>query len=205
MTDGALQENPNSMTEETPSQPTLRLWPAVVLVIGLWLMRLWSVTGEFYLAKFFYGQFLAPMFVTAGLIVWWMFASWIRWIDRLQILVPLVVIAGATFLIARNNFPPMALFIYALPVLSTAWVVWLLVSIPARWPLRRAGLIGIFFTIGLVCSLRNFGCNRPTGRDFAARFVTVKFTECAFRLTGTSRRPENCGGIELAPAGRHSP
>src|SRR5438105_2289200 len=78
----------------------LRLWPGIVLVSILWLTRAWVSSGEGSPSKFFFGLVIAPMAVLAGLLLWWLFASRLRWSDRLTVATILAVVAVGTALIA---------------------------------------------------------------------------------------------------------
>lgn len=153
----------------SPQRPTksLRLWPGIVIVTCLWLIQAWSVTGEFALIKFMLGKMISPIATALGLVIWWLFATRLSWTDRRVSVGVLTIVAIATPLIAGSNFPPMAMMIYALPVLSTAWVLWLVITFPLMWPVREYGLACLFVLIGAVCSML-----RLDGMDgsFAAEF-----------------------------------
>lgn len=165
MSVSTMQPQPPSVVAAPASK--LRLWPGIVLVAILWLVRAWVSSGEGSPFKFFFGLVIAPLAVVAGLLLWWLFASRLRWSERLIGVVALAVVSVGTALIAGNNFPFMALILYALPVLMTGWVVWLLVSSPLSWPIRRNGLILFFVATGAF-----FSCLRVDGMDgsFAAKF-----------------------------------
>ena len=129
------------------------------MVTCLWLIQAWSVTGEFALIKFMLGKMISPIATALGLVIWWLFATRLRWTDRRLSVGVLTMVTIASPLIAGSNFPPMAMMIYALPVLSTAWVLWLVLTIPLTWPVREYGLACLFVLIGAVCSMlrqRNF-------------------------------------------------
>ena len=154
---------------QSPQQPaaSLRLWPGIVIVVCLWLIQIWSITGEFALIKFMLGKMISPIASILGLIIWWLFATRLRWNDRRLSTIVLAVVAIATPLIAGSNFPAMPMMIYAIPILSTVWVAWLVLTIPLSWPIRQYGLACLFVLIGAVCSML-----RLDGMDgsFAAEF-----------------------------------
>ena len=164
-----MSSEPISESQSPLQGPTtsLRLWPGIVIVACLWLIQIWSVTGEFALIKFMLGKMISPIATTLGLVIWWLFATRLRWTDRRLSICVLAIVAIATPLIAGSNFPAMAMMIYALPVLSTVWVTWLVLSIPLTWPVREYGLACLFVLIGAVCSML-----RLDGMDgsFAAEF-----------------------------------
>lgn len=147
--------------------PTIRLWPALVLVAVLWLARLFAMTGEPSPFKFFLGLIIIPFSVIASLLIWTLFASRMKWFDRLLIVGAFVVVTIATSLVSGINFPVMALIMFAAPAVATGWVGWLLVSGIFSWQIRRTGVIMIFIATGVVCSLLRL--EGMTG-EFASKF-----------------------------------
>ena len=131
----------------------LRLWPAIVIIVALGLARVWALMGETSPSKFFGGLIIAPVLVTLLLNLWWLFASRLRWGDRLLGTGAFFTVAAATLKIAGKDFPPMALIMYALPVAALAWVGWLILSWTLAWPVRRLGLLLAFLGVGTYYSL----------------------------------------------------
>ncbi|HVX13526.1 MAG TPA: PQQ-binding-like beta-propeller repeat protein [Pirellulales bacterium] len=144
--------------------PTLRLWPGVLLVAALWAVRIWGGTGEASREKFFVAYLIAPMVATGGLLLWWLFFSRVRWSDRGLIIGVFAALATATVAICGQDFPFMALILYALPVVASAWVGWLVLSPWMAWPSRRLLLIG-----SLVLAFGVFTLLRVDGMDGAFR------------------------------------
>ena len=159
------QSQPNS--PGAGPQTRLRLWPGVVLVAVFWLVRVWATTGEFALYKFFVGMLIAPLVVLAGLALWWLLASRLRWCDRLLVVGTFVAVTAVAMVSADASFRGMALVLYALPVVITAWLGWLLLSFRLPWPVRRTGVLLIFIAASVGCSLL-----RIDGMDgnFVAKF-----------------------------------
>ena len=131
----------------------LRLWPGVAVVAVMWLVRIWSDTGENSPAKIMAGKLFAPEIAVLLLLVWWLFGSRLRWFDRLNVSFAFVMIAVATIVIAGKDFPAMAQIVYALPVVATGWVAWLLISFAMPWRLRRDGLLLVLAGIGVYFSM----------------------------------------------------
>jgi outer membrane protein assembly factor BamB len=152
MSDLASQsQSPTSPITEVQVQsvqrptPRPRVWPGVVIIALQWLCALapkWLAPDEIMLQ--FVGLFLAPM-VGAGLIViWWVFFSRIRWRERWLLLLAANVIGGVMFALGHSSFNAFGLIMYTLPAVTTAWVLWLLVTPFLAWPFRRAGLLAVF-------------------------------------------------------------
>ena len=169
---------------EAPTQPEpplakperrLRLWPGVALIAVLWVLRVAATTGDFAAWKFLIGMFLGPLTILVGLLLWWLFASRLRWSDRWLILGTFAAVIAGTLcflFFADKNFAGFPLLIYGLPTLVTAWVGWLVVSFFLSWPVRRAGLVLVLVAVGAVCcSLRFDGVNGTFSPEFSWRWI----------------------------------
>lgn len=124
------------------TETRLRLWPGVAMLAIQWLVLLG--TELFMPVGFvkFMVTFIAPMAATVLVIGWWLFASRLSWKDRMMVLAAFAVAALVTARVCKDTFPGTALLMYALPVVMTVWVGWLLVTYKASWPMRRLGLMG---------------------------------------------------------------
>jgi outer membrane protein assembly factor BamB len=159
----SLQAQPN-----LPPAHRLRLWPGVALVALMWLLKGVALIGEpSFLFVFFIAGIIGPLVALVGLLLWWLFASRLPWRDRGIVVGAYVAVAAATVLFCYNDFPPMVMALQVVPIVTTAWVGWLVLSFFLSWPVRRAGVLLIFVATGLVCSALRFdGVNG----EFAAQF-----------------------------------
>jgi outer membrane protein assembly factor BamB len=133
----------------------------------MWLAYGVSSIGEFAFLKFFIGQIITPLVVMLGTLLWWFFFSQLRRADRFLVAGTFVAVVVATLFVAYPDFPPMALVLYALPKVLTAWVGLLLITFFLPWPIRRAALVLVFVAAGVLCSsLRVDGMSG----DFTAKF-----------------------------------
>jgi outer membrane protein assembly factor BamB len=132
----------------TPSaERRLRIWPAVVLLALQWLLLIvpgWVVPATF---TQFLLMFYTPMVAFLGLAIWWLFASRLRWTDRLLGLAACIVLAAAAYPVWHPKLGIYTLIIYALPAVTTAWVLWLLATPFLSWPVRRVGLLVAFLVV----------------------------------------------------------
>lgn len=142
MSNTASQVQPGSFSPETTSSPTaprLRLWPAVVIVALMWLLRTVPVSLDPGPLTFTIAMF-APMVAVLLLAGWWLFASRVRLLDKLLVLGVCVAAGVATWFLCHPS-TQFALIFYALPAVVTAWTVWLLGTLFLSWPARRTGLL----------------------------------------------------------------
>jgi outer membrane protein assembly factor BamB len=125
-------------------QPRLRLWPAVILLGLQWLCMTvpsWLAPGT--MLQFF-GMFISPMVGAAGFLIWWLFFSRLRWRERWLTLLACAVIGAVAFVSYHSSFGIFGVILYALPAVTTAWLLWLLATPFLRWPARRTGLLVVF-------------------------------------------------------------
>jgi outer membrane protein assembly factor BamB len=162
-----------TQTDESTPQKPLRLWPGVVAVVLLGLVR--------FVVPIVVPDAL-PFGVLGGLVgalvvvVWWAFFSRAPRLERWGAIVLMIVALGATSRIIDKSiatgmmgfmFP-----VYAIPVLTLALVVWAVASRRLSAGPRRATMVA---TILLACGgwtlLRTNGITGEASSDFAWRWA----------------------------------
>jgi outer membrane protein assembly factor BamB len=145
MTMAVVGENQNLKTgngtsNRSPIQP--RLWVGVfVVLIQMFLLfvpGLLAPRSTFH----FIGMMIGMLLGLLGTVVWWgMFSRTPKW-DRI---VPLGVFFLGAIVVGLSYYRQaiMGLILFGVPLVSTLWVGWLLLSSRMSWPLRRWGLIGV--------------------------------------------------------------
>jgi len=110
-----------AQTGEPAPQKPLRVWPGVVAVVLLWLVRfgLKIVVPGF---KGFEFGMIGGLLGALAIIVWWVFLGRTPWSERLGAVVLMIVALGATWRIKHESMGPLWLVGYAIPVLSLAFV-----------------------------------------------------------------------------------
>ena len=158
--------------EPTPQKP-LRLWPGVVAVVLQWLAR-------------FGVPIIAPgaiVFGAAGglfgglaIVVWWAFFSRAPRSERWGAVVLMVVALVATQRIVHESIAMAGMgvlfFVYAIPVLSLAFVVWAVASRHLPDGPRRATMVAtILLACGVWALVRTGGITNDGDSDFAWRWA----------------------------------
>jgi len=164
------------LTEESSLGKSLRLWPGVMIVILQWL--LWFIVPKIIADEMatLIGVF-GGMLGWLAIIVWWLFFSRAskseRWIA--VILMPVALVG--TFYIIHESIATggqgMMFYIYSLPILSFAFVIWAVASLPLSNQLRRVTMVA---TILLACGLWTLLRSNGVSGDFIADF-TWRWTE----------------------------
>jgi outer membrane protein assembly factor BamB len=139
--------------------PRPRLWPAVAVVVLQWLLLLvpgWIWPGTF---AQFYCWFGGVIVGAVGLVLWWLFASRLRWADRgLGLLVLIAGLAAAWVFCDPTVRDSGVLMFFALPAVTTAWVLWLVATPFLRWPARRVSMLVVLLLVcGFWLLFRNEG------------------------------------------------
>jgi outer membrane protein assembly factor BamB len=88
----------------------------------------------------FMAMMWAPIAAALALMVWWLFASRLRWGDRLLGVALFAGFGGVALALLHPSYPGVGLIIYGLPIVTSAMVAWLVLSFFLSWPIRRVGL-----------------------------------------------------------------
>ncbi len=128
----------------------LRLWPGVALVTVQWLLWLGlPIVMPEHVVTVIIGA------VILGLVValWWLFFSRAPWAERLGAIALMIVVLYLTPIVLHESIvnagQGMLFFIYAIPVLSLALVVWAVATRRLAEGPRRVALVA---TVVLACS-----------------------------------------------------
>ncbi len=174
--------------ESPAAERRLRLWPGVLIVALLWVVRVLAGMGPGSPMQFFVGYLIAPLVALALLAVWWLLLSRLRWGDRLLVAAVFAAAAGAAVLLNRQDFPVMTLIIYALPIVMSVWVGWLLLTYRLSWPVRRAGLLAAIVLLACGCMvLRVDGMDGSFATKFSWRWTPTPEQKLLSELAATPR------------------
>ena len=160
--------------EPTLQQP-LRLWPGVVAVVVQWLIWLVvpiAMPGAIggYLAA------LGGVLAAVPIIVWWTFFNRAPRAERWGAILLMVVALAVTRTILHESMATagfgMVFFIYAVPVLSLAFVLWAVVSRRLSDGRRLTTLVAtILLACGVWTLVRTDGVRGDADMDFAWRWA----------------------------------
>jgi outer membrane protein assembly factor BamB len=118
------------------------------------------------------GMMWAPLVAVVALLAWWLFASRLRWTDRILGVGVALAAGAAAFALRDPSIDMMGTIIFALPRVVTAWVLWLLVSVFLPWPVRRLGLVVVLALVwGYMALLRFDGVYGSFSAQLAWRWT----------------------------------
>ncbi len=163
----------NALIDESTRRKPLRLWPGVVIVLVQWLARFGLPLLVPEAAP--YGA-LGGLAGGLAILVWWAFFSRAPRLERWGAVALMIVAVAVTW---RFLDPSMATagmgvlwFIYAIPLLSLAFVVWAVASRRLAAGPRRVAMVA---TIVLACAvwtlIRTGGITGDSASDFAWRWT----------------------------------
>ena len=159
--------------DEPTQQKPLRLWPGVVIVVLQWLVRFGvPVVAPGAGALGAIGALLGGV----AIVVWWAFFSRAPRSERWGAVVLMIVALVATPRILHESIATagmgMMFFIYAIPVLSLAFVVWAVASRRLSDGPRRAAMVAtILLACGVWTLVRTGGVTGDGDSDFAWRWA----------------------------------
>jgi outer membrane protein assembly factor BamB len=162
-----------ALSDEASQHISLRLLPGIIIVILQWLFR-------YVIPAIIPGMAEAGVLIgLAGglaIIVWWAFFSRAHRTDRwLAVILMILVLVAVRSLVHESivtGFQGMMYFVYAVPVLSLAFVVWAIATrrLPAR-PRRVLMAVTILLACGMWTLLRSDGITGYAGAYFRWRWA----------------------------------
>ena len=171
----------------TPARP--RLWLPLIIVA-----LYWAVVGATHAIEIpiFY-RFLLQSTVLLGVIVvflvWWCFSRRIKLRDRLIVLAAVVASPVVAMLISHNSLGPFPVFM-GLPILFTAWALWLFIARNASPGVWKSGLIVLLFLSTSIFALfRMEGLDGRGAPIFKWRWSPSNEDRYLARRTGANSTP----------------
>lgn len=163
----------NSQTNQSTQQKLLRLWPGVVVVALQWL--LWFIVPGVVPKAAMIGIFGGAVCALAVL-VWWLFFSRARWLERIGAIALMVIAVAATKRIVHPSIAGgmmgMMLPVYATPILSMALVASAALGRKfSTWPRRGLMAAAILLACGVFTLLRTGGITAEADSDLHWRWT----------------------------------
>ena len=169
-----------NQTNELTSRKPLRLWPAVVIAILQWAIRLGvpvvAPEAELFGMPLGFVGILAGVAGALAIFAWWLFFSRAPWAERLGTVVLMIVALFATSQLVHESMARagmgMMLYILAIPVVSLALVVWAVAAQRLPDGARRVSLVAAIVLAYLPFTLiRTAGVFGGAGSEFHWRWT----------------------------------
>lgn len=161
-----------AQTEPSPRKP-LRLWPGVVTVILLLLLR-------FVIPKIWPDMLMVGVLAELGgavfIVVWWVFFSRAAWLERLGAIALMVAAIFGSYRIVDRSIATgmmgMMLPVVTVPILCLAFVVWAVATSRLSDPIRRVTMVATILAATAGWALvRTNGMTADASSDFAWRWT----------------------------------
>ena len=164
--------NTNKNIDDSTGQKSLRLWPGIVLVTIQWL--LWFIIPRIIPEFSIYGIF-GGLLGGIAIVVWWAFFSRAprveRWGAVILMIATLFITSLFTHMSIATGGQGMMFFIYAIPTLSLAFVLWAVISLRFSNEIRRWSMVGmVMIGCGMWTLLRIDGITGEFNLDLAWRW-----------------------------------
>lgn len=159
-------------TEQTAeaSPRKLRLWPGIAILVLLFTFRV-GVKAVIPGIEGFGYAVLGSLACMLLILVWWLFFSRARWVERLGAIGTIAASLGAIWFLKHETMWLQWLFAYAIPVLALAFVAWSVVTRRLTGSIR---LITMAATIIVACGVwllvRQDGMNGDHNASFGWRW-----------------------------------
>jgi outer membrane protein assembly factor BamB len=162
---------PEQIASPTPRKP-LRLWPGVILVVIQWLA--WFVVPAIFPRITGIGL-LVGVLAALAIILWWLFLSRARWVERIGALLLIVLALIGTKRIVHESIAGggmgMLLYMLAIPVMSLALVAWAVVTRRFSAGRRRiAFVVALLIACGVFTIIRTGGLTAEFDNDIHWRW-----------------------------------
>ncbi len=165
-----------AMTPEQNAPPTppktLRLWPGVILVVLQWLA--WFVVRTLF-PRTAGISLLIGVLCGLAIVLWWLFFSRARWIERIGALVLIVLALIGTKRVVHESIAGggmgMLLYMLAIPVMSLALVAWAVITRRfSAGPRRVAFVVVLLLACGVFTLVRTGGLTAEFDNDIHWRW-----------------------------------
>lgn len=168
-----LTQKKHNQTDGFSEKRKLRLWPGIILAILLWLFRfiIPVISPEMLNIGVFSG-----LIGGLAIFIWWAFFSRAGKLERWGAILLMVLALFATSLIIDKSISTammgLMFWVYAIPVLWIAFVIWAIVSRNFEDRLRRVLMVAtILLTTGFWALLRTNGMTGEAHNDFEYRWA----------------------------------
>jgi outer membrane protein assembly factor BamB len=112
-----------------------------VIVAAYWALIGYLVSSDQVISTSFMATAGGCLLMTLAFVIWWLANGRIPWSERWLALGVAVIGGVAAVMVSLDTLSPMGAIFFGLPVLFTAWIVWLLASRPLGAHTRRTGLL----------------------------------------------------------------
>jgi outer membrane protein assembly factor BamB len=159
-----------------------RIWPGVAIVILQWLLIkvpawVWPQTMIHFQMMMF-----GPIIGVLGILIWWLGFSRFPWSIRALGLVPLVLGPVVGFTLGDPTMK-MAMVVFAPPVVTTVFVLWVVAASRLNRTILGAGLVIVPMLVwGFLCLRRMDGLNGSVDYSSSWRWAPTKEEEFLARL-----------------------
>lgn len=148
----------------------------------------------------FNGWFLGSMGGMLLLVIWWLFFSKLRWADRLIFLAAFILGAVTMVMLSHPSLGIFGLILHGLPISTTAWVGWLILTQKMPWPMRKTGLLAVNALVWLAFLLiRMDGTDGKIDPTFSFRWSSTTEDHFLAELASKKNSPAPAAPAALPP------
>src|SRR5258705_5653145 len=171
---------------------TVRIWPAVVLVVAFWTFLYANHAMELSAQARFVSRMVGYLIALLAFFGWWLSRSKVSWRDRLLAIAVVIWFGISARLVADKTMNGFALTLSSFPIVITVWTAWLFISRSFRPTVQRVGFcIAMFLTFAYFTLIRWDGLDAMQTAEMNWRWTPTK--EQQF-LTAHGAKAANANG-----------
>lgn len=157
---------------------TLRIWPAVVLVVAFWAFLYANHAMELSAQTRFVSRMVAYLIALLAFFGWWLSRSKISWRDRLLAIAAAMACGAIVLQFADKTINWFAILLTSFPYVMAVWTAWLFIARSFEPRVQRIGFcMAMFFTLAPFALIRWDGLDAIQRAEFHWRWTPTKEQE----------------------------
>src|SRR4051794_33755565 len=172
--------------EETPATTRLRVWPAMVIVVFVWIVLYANHALEMNATTRFISRIVPLALALLAFLGWWLSRSAVRWRDRLLAVAVTIALGAVALKFTDESIKGFGLLLSSFPVVITVWTAWVAIARSFAPTTQRIGFcIAMALAIGYFTLVRFDGLDALQRPEFSWRWTPTKEQEFLAGRSGT--------------------
>src|SRR3954467_13605518 len=164
--------------EETPATKRLHVWPAMVIVVFVWIVLYANHALEMNATTRFISRIVPLALALLAFLGWWLSRSAVRWRDRLLAVAVTIALGAVALKFTDESIKGFGLLLSSFPLVITLWTAWVAIARSFAPTAQRIGFcIAMALAIGYFTLVRFDGLDAVQRAEFSWRWTPTKEQE----------------------------